>query len=118
MAEKQAERAGIGLDGKPSQPERVLSAQQTKDFNKLIKILENPDFLNTLKNIVPKVDIRMPNIPAVVTQGAPIHIDRIFEITGTVTKDTIPLIRKEASNIERIITSLNKYGAKRPLKFR
>ena len=106
------------LDGKPSQPERVLSAQQTKDFNKLIKILENPDFLNTLKNIVPKVDIRMPNIPAVVTQGAPVYIDRIFEITGTVTKDTIPLIRKEANNIERIITSLNKYGAKRPLKFR
>lgn len=49
------------LDGEIGEPERVLSVQQTKDFNKLVTYVPDLlDSINTSKNLIP--DIRIPDL--------------------------------------------------------
>jgi len=94
------------LDGKPGEPERVLSSEQTKSFNKLI------DYLPNIMNYLPKINV--PKLSMAGVSG--INIDSPVYISGNVDKSVIPNIKnalnynnnKLLSEIKKAVTTVKK----------
>lgn len=83
------------LHGKPGEPERVLSSQQTKSFNKLVDYLPNLlNKINLLSNLsIPKLNIPNLTIANANSGGSPV----VYNISGVTVK---------ANNGEQFISSL------------
>ena len=102
------------LDGESGSPERVLSAEQTKDFNKLVDVLSNSNFQDILKSAIsPMSGIATPKIPNVTArQGITLQIDNFIK-ADTITKDSIPELKKiQVNAMEDLKNLLNKNGVR------
>lgn len=113
------------LDGEDGKPERILSAQQTKDFNKLVdmqsgllKVFGNNNFEDIIKKAVsPMANINISKIPNVTPrQDTILQIDKLINVEGDMTKDVLPEVKIMGNNaIDKLVKNLNKNGI-RPVR--
>ncbi|WP_434417404.1 phage tail tape measure protein [Tissierella praeacuta] len=102
------------LDGVKGKPERVLSAQQTKDFNKLVeqmpnllKAFESKNFLPNMQNLTSSImsSISIPNIPKIASaNGSSGEIKQQIDV-----QMNFPNV-KDAKEIEKSVLTLSTYA--------
>ena len=102
------------LDGKQGKPERVLSAEQTASFNKLVDIIGNSTFQDILKSITMPTAPKVPNISP--SQMSSFNIQKLIHIEGNVDEQTLPKLQKAGNDIAETLKNLNKGGVFRPIK--
>jgi hypothetical protein len=118
----ETERTGLHwLDGRDNEPERILSAQQTKDFNKLVDI--TPEILKTFDSSIIKdiikatnfstVNVSIPKVPTnTLSKGVTLQIDNFIK-ADNITKESIPELKKiQANAMEDLKNLLNKNGVR------
>lgn len=101
------------FDGEVGEPERILSAQQTKDFNKLVENM--PDVLkffdsNKLEDVLKSAvlstfKVAIPKIPKLVPSGA----SGVVSQSITIEEMVFPNVR-DAKEIESSVKSLSTYA--------